>query len=84
MVSNLALKCKATDKTEITVSSGKKKKKQKEVMDVNSLFCLCSKMIISDVEKLNLFCFLVFKSLEILLLLFVFRSFLSLFFFFFF
>lgn len=53
-------------------------------MDVNSLFCLCSKMIISDVEKLNLFCFLVFKSLEILLLLFVFRSFLSLFFFFFF
>lgn len=86
MVSNLALKCKATDKTEITVSSGKKKKnkKRKEVMDVNSLFCLCSKMIISDVEKLNLFCFLVFKSLEILLLLFVFRSFLSLFFFFFF
>lgn len=83
MVSNLALKCKATDKTEITVSSGKKKN-QKEVMDVNSLFCLCSKMIISDVEKLNLFCFLVFKSLEILLLLFVFRSFLSLFFFFFF
>lgn len=22
-------------------------------MDVNSLFCLCSKIIISDVEKLN-------------------------------
>lgn len=50
MVSNLALKCKTTDKTEITVSSREKKKK---VMDVNSLFCLCSKIIISDVEKLN-------------------------------
>lgn len=54
MVSNLALKYKATDKTEITVSSGGKKK---EVMDVNSLFCLCSKMIISDDEKLNFFFF---------------------------
>lgn len=28
MVSNLALKCKATDKTEITVSSGKKNPKR--------------------------------------------------------
>lgn len=55
MVSNLALKCKATDKTEITVSSGKEK--QKEAMSVNSLFCLCSKMIISDVEKLNVLFF---------------------------
>lgn len=55
MVSNLALKCKATDKTEIAVSSGKKN--QKGFMDVNSLFCCCSKMIISDVEKLNLFLF---------------------------
>lgn len=57
MVSNLALKCKATDKTEIPVSSGKKKKQQKEAMDVKSLFCLCSKVMISDVEKLNLFFF---------------------------
>lgn len=71
MVSNLALNCKATDKTEITASSERKKKK---VMDVNSLFCLCSKMIISDDEKWNNFD-LVFKSLEILLLLFVLRSF---------
>lgn len=69
MVSNLALKCKATDKTEITVSTEKK-----EVTAVNSLFCLCSKMIISDDEKLNNF-FLAFRSLEILLLLFVLRNF---------
>lgn len=55
MVSNLALKCKTTDKAEITVSSRGKRKKKEEVMDVNSLFCLCCKIITSDVEKLNKF-----------------------------
>lgn len=71
MVSNLALKCKTTEKTDITVSSRGKKKK-KEVMDVNSLFCLCSKIIISDVEKLNKF--VCVCSNHFLLLLFVLRS----------
>lgn len=37
MVSSLALKCKATDKTEINVSSGKKKGGG-VVVDVKSLF----------------------------------------------
>lgn len=43
MVSNLTLKCKATEKTEVNVSSGEKKK---EVMGVNSLFCLRGKVIV--------------------------------------
>lgn len=70
MVSNLALKYKATDKTEITVSSGGGKKRGYGCKQ--SLLSL--QLIISDDEKLNFF-FLVFRSLEILLLLFVLRSF---------
>lgn len=57
MVSNLALKHKATDETEITVSSGKKKKKTnlKRSYGCKQSLCLCSKVMVSDVEKLNFF-----------------------------